>query len=271
MVRFDMPTLMMVSHGNSGNGGDPAGALADVVRDQWDGPVRHGYMRSQPSLPDQLDRLKQDHEADRLIVFPLFFSEGYLVVDELPRNLRDAGLGEAIILPPAINLPGFLEMVGRQINTSLARRGWCETQSSVFLVPHGLKTLTAALPETIRFAKDLGRLCTGVEICIGNIEGNPSLADWRTIGSRKNVLMVPMLAGGGTHADDDLPEMIGVKSGDAIEILGPVGEWPQLPDLILAEAAKHGASRLRPSGDYRPCHDKSGHNTSREETGATRL
>ncbi|HAY47454.1 MAG TPA: cobalamin biosynthesis protein CbiX, partial [Thalassospira sp.] len=39
MSDFEMPTLMMVSHGNSGNGGDPAGDLARSVAADWNGPV----------------------------------------------------------------------------------------------------------------------------------------------------------------------------------------------------------------------------------------
>jgi len=253
MTSFGMPTLMMVSHGNSGNGGDPAAALADAVRDHWAGPVRHGYMRSTPSVPDQLAKLKRDHEADDLIVFPLFFSEGYLVFEELPRNLRDAGLDRAVILPPAINLPGFTAMVARHVQAAMSRRGWDGSETSVFLVPHGLKTLTEPLPETVRFAKELGSACAGSEICIGNIEGDPSLRDWRTIGSRKHALIVPMLAGGGMHACTDLPEMIAAQPGETIEMLAPIGEWAELPDLILAEAARFVRHRPdRSKGLHRP-------------------
>jgi sirohydrochlorin ferrochelatase len=239
MAEFDMPTLMIVSHGNSGNGGDPAGTLAEAVRDHWSGFVHHGYMRSQPSVADQLAKLKRNHDASELIVFPLFFSEGYLVFQELPRNLRDAGLDRAVILPPAINLPGFAEMVSRHVNSAMVRRGWDCSETSVFLVPHGLKTLTKALPETVRLANEVGQFCPDAEICIGNIEGNPSIRDWRKIGSRKRAVIVPMLAGGGTHATTDLPEMIAGQPDEAIEILDPIGEWAELPDLILKEAAKY--------------------------------
>lgn len=234
-----MPTLMIVSHGNSGNGGDPAGTLAEALRDQWDGPVRHGYMRSEPSVPDQLAKLKRDDAENELIIFPLFFSEGYLVFDELPRNLRHAGLDQAVMLPPAINLPGFAAMVARRVNSAIVRRCWTSAETSVFLVPHGLKTLTKALPETVRLANEVGQFCPDAEICIGNIEGNPSLRDWRTLGSRKRAVIVPMLAGGGTHATTDLPEMIAGQQDEAIEILDPIGEWSELPDLILTEAVKH--------------------------------
>lgn len=241
MTQFEMPTLMMVSHGNSGNGGDPAGDLAKSVAPDWDGPVRHAYMRSQPALPDQLEKLKRSGEAARLIIFPLFFSEGYLVFEELPRDLHLAGLNDAVILPPALNLPGFAELVAGRAKSAIAKRGWLAEDTSVFLVPHGLKTLRRALPETVRFADQVGRICSGAEICIGNIEGHPSLADWRSIGSRRNALVIPMLAGGGTHACEDLPEMIDARSGEEIEILAPIGQWSELPDLVLAEAMRHVA------------------------------
>ncbi|RCK49221.1 sirohydrochlorin chelatase [Thalassospira profundimaris] len=241
MSDFEMPTLMMVSHGNSGNGGDPAGDLARSVAPDWNGPVTHGYMRSQPSLPEQLDGLVHAGNAERLIVFPLFFSEGYLVFEELPRDLERAGLGDAVILPPALNLPGFDDLVAQKAMVAMARRGWASGETSVFLVPHGLKTLTEALPETVRFGDQVGRLCGGAEICIGNIEGDPSLADWRTIASRKKAVIVPMLAGGGTHARQDLPELINARAGEEIEILPPVGQWAELSDLVLAEAKRHVA------------------------------
>lgn len=255
MTQFDMPTLMMVSHGNSGNGGDPAGDLAKSVAPDWDGPIRHAYMRSQPALPDQLDMLKRNGEAHRLIIFPLFFSEGYLVFEELPRDLHRAGLTDAVILPPALNLPGFAELVAGRARSAIAQRGWQADETSVFLVPHGLKTLKQALPETVRFADQVGRICAGAEVCIGNIEGHPSLADWRTIGSRKNAVVIPMLAGGGMHAREDLPEMIDARDGEKIEILAPIGQWTELPDLVLSEAMRHVARfggqavPLGPTGD----------------------
>jgi sirohydrochlorin ferrochelatase len=241
MSDFEMPTLMMVSHGNSGNGGDPAGDLARSVAPDWNGPVAHGYMRSQPSFPDQLEALKRKGHANRLIIFPLFFSEGYLVFEELPRALDHAGLGDAVILPPALNLPGFDDLVAQRVRSALARREWGADETSVFLVPHGLKTLTEPLPETIRFGQQVGRLCRGAEICIGNIEGQFSLADWRDLGSRNKVLFVPMLAGGGTHAREDLPELINPRDGEDIEILPPIGQWAELPELVLAEAGRHVA------------------------------
>lgn len=255
MTGFEMPTLMMVSHGNSGNGGDPAGDLAKVAAPDWNGVVSHGYMRSTPTLSAQLDALKISGNAKRLIIFPLFFSQGYLVSEELPNDLDRAGLNDAVILPPTLNLPGFTEMVAHRVRTAIARRGWEMDETSVFLVPHGLKTLTKPLSETVRFGHRLGRICGGAEICIGNIEGNPSLADWRDIGSRKKALILPMLAGGGMHAREDLPEMIDARRGDEIEILPPIGQWAELPDLVLAEAERHvvrfggQAVPLGPTGD----------------------
>lgn len=241
MTDFEMPTLMMVSHGNSGNGGDPAGDLARKVAPDWNGPLSHGYMRSQPALADQLEMLKASGAADRLIVFPLFFSEGYLVFEELPDILHQAGLSDSVILPPAINLPGFGEMIAARVRASATRRGWDLTETSVFLVPHGLKTLMQALPETVRLADRLSRLCVGAEVCIGNIEGSPSLTDWRDIGSHRQAIIVPMLAGGGTHAREDLPEMLDAKDGERVEVLPPIGQWPELPELVLAEAERHVA------------------------------
>lgn len=241
MSDFEMPTLMMVSHGNSGNGGDPAGDLARSVAPDWNGPVSHGYMRSNPSLPDQLASLKRSGHAERLIIFPLFFSEGYLVFEELPRDLERAGLGDAVVLPPALNLPGFDDLVASKIRAAAANRRWRLDEMSVFLVPHGLKTLTAPLPETVRFARQVQGLCAGPEICIGNIEGKPSLADWRDLSTHKKNLIIPMLAGGGTHAREDLPELISARDGEEIEILDPIGQWPELPGLVLDEAGRHVA------------------------------
>jgi len=241
MPHFEMPTLMMVSHGNSGNGGDPAGDLARTIAPDWNGRVSHGYMRSRPSVSDQLEILKETADANRLLVFPLFFSEGYLVFEELPAKLHEAGLGDTVILPPAINLPGFCEMIAAHVHASARNRGWSLSETSVFLVPHGLKTLTDPLPETVKLADRLGRICVGAEICIGNIEGAPSLGDWRDIAAHRQAIIVPMLAGGGTHAREDLPELLDVKSDERVEVLSPIGQWSELPGLVLAEAERHVA------------------------------
>lgn len=239
MIETEMPTLMMVSHGNSGDRGDPAADLAGAIAPDWNGLVVHGYMRSEPGFANQLMALSKTGDADRLIIFPLFFSDGYLVSREIPEILLDAGLSDAVVLPATHNLPGFTELASQHVRRTLNRRGWDGADTTVFLVPHGLKTATESQPDMMRFADRLRRQTPSCDIQIANIEGAPSLTDWRSMSSRKNALFVPMLAGGGTHARQDLPEMIARQQGEEIAILPPVGAWNDLPELVRAEAERH--------------------------------
>ncbi|MFH1806738.1 MAG: CbiX/SirB N-terminal domain-containing protein [Pseudomonadota bacterium] len=232
------PTLLMVAHGTSVAGGDPARRLADRVRSSWDGPVHFGYMRSTPGLAPVLRRLCETGLAHRLVVIPLFFSTGYLVQTELPQRLHEAGLEDACVLPPVIGLEGFKVMMVGQIRAVLHQQGWRAGDSTVFLVPHGLKILTEPLPETVVLAKALGSMIPGIDVQIACIEGQPSLTHWRTMSRRKQAVFLPMLAGGGVHARDDVPEMISAHDDEAVQVMKPVGTWAELPGLIVSAGVR---------------------------------
>lgn len=230
------PTLLIVAHGTRRNGENPAARLAMQMRAVWPGRVTFACMRSQPELPDVLGALGKMDRAAGLVVLPFFFAYGDLVTSEIPDQLVRHGLGHARILPPIIGLNGFLPALAAVIEDAQLKQGWESPQSSVFLVSHGLKSLTRPLPEIEKLARRLGARMSGAEINIANIEGAPSLADWRQMTQRSHTLFVPFLAGGGVHAHEDLPEMIGADGKDVsdgtLHVTDPVGEWPILVGLV---------------------------------------
>ncbi|WP_143589505.1 sirohydrochlorin chelatase [Thalassospira mesophila] len=231
-------TLLIVAHGTSAEGGNPAGELANGLRARWNGCVCHAYMRSTPDLASVLADLKTQGKAGRLVVVPLFFSEGYLVTEEMPSILADAGLHDAMVLPPVTGLRGFVPMVADHIVRALALNTWQAGETTLFLVPHGLKTLTEPLAEQVWLAQRIINVVPELSVRVANVEGAPSLTDWRSMTTSRNNMFLPLLAGGGVHARFDLPEMMVLDAAERAHVLAPLGTWGELPDLILRQAQK---------------------------------
>ncbi|WP_417842215.1 sirohydrochlorin chelatase [Thalassospira sp.] len=231
-------TLLIVAHGTSVADGDPAGVLARQLRPHWNGPVTHAYMRSDPGLRSVLGKMMQAGQTARLVVVPLFFSAGYLVNDELPAILNEAGLRHAMVLPPVTGLHGFIPMVADCLATTLAARNWQAGETTLFLVPHGLKSLKEPSDEQIWQAQRIANVVPELSVKIANVEGQPSLGDWRSMADRPHSMFLPLLAGGGVHARTDVPEMMALTEADEAVVLSPIGIWPELPPLILDQAQK---------------------------------
>ncbi|AUG54508.1 sirohydrochlorin chelatase [Thalassospira marina] len=229
-------TLLIVAHGTSVEDGDPAGVLAHRLAPKWFGDVVPAYMRSDPALVDVLADLTAQGKTDRLLVMPLFFSAGYLVTEELPEILSRAGLHHAMVLPPVTGLGGFVPMVARHLEQALLGQGWFAHDTTLFLIAHGLKTLKEPTDEQIWLAQRIANVVPELAVRITNIEGAPSLNDWRDRADRPNRLFLPVLAGGGIHAREDVPAMLSLMPGDNGVLLDPVGVWQALPPLILEQA-----------------------------------
>jgi sirohydrochlorin ferrochelatase len=237
-------TLLIVAHGTSVEDGDPAGMLARQLRPDWNGHVAHAYMRSDPDLRLVLAKLKQGGQTDRLLVMPLFFSAGYLVTKELPAILKEAQLRHAMVLPAVTGLHGFDPMVANSLDAELAARHWLADETTLFLVPHGLKSQSEPSDEQIWLAQRIRNVVPELSVKIANVEGQPSLADWRSMADRPRNVFLPLLAGGGIHARKDVPEMMALARSDPALVLPPIGVWNALPSLILDQAFKRTRSSV---------------------------
>ncbi len=231
-------TLLIVAHGTSVANGDPAGDLARKLSPTWFGDVIPAYMRSKPGLEQVLAELAQQGKTERVLVVPLFFSAGYLVTEELPKILDRAGLSRAMVLPPVTGLNGFVPMVARYLEQTLLVENWAASDTTLFLIAHGLKTLREPTSEQIWLAQRITNVLPDLSVRVVNIEGQPSLQDWRHKTDRPNQLFLPILAGGGVHAREDVPEMLSLSGQDNGVLLDPIGTWPVLPPIILAQAAQ---------------------------------
>lgn len=231
-------TLLIVAHGTSVENGDPAGDLARKLAPAWFGDVVPAYMRSEPGLEQVLTDLAAQGKTDRLLVVPLFFSAGYLVTEELPKMLAGAGLSHAMVLPPVTGLNGFVPMVARYLEQTLLIQNWAASDTTLFLIAHGLKTLREPTSEQIWLAQRVANVLPELSVRVVNIEGQPSLQDWRQKTDRPNRLFLPILAGGGVHAREDVPDMLALTGQDQGVLLDPVGTWPVLPPIILEQAAQ---------------------------------
>lgn len=240
MITYQRPTLLVVSHGNQENYLDawesPAKALADRLGPRWQGLATFGYMRVKPGLEEQCKSIEAQGEG-RLVVFPLFFANGHLVQTELPNRLKAMKATNVHILPPAVCLSGCDKMLATHIGKFAHDKGWYPECFSVVLVFHGLKTDKTPAPEATVLAQRLAENPVCDDVVIAQIEGKPSLRDWKSMVARQKVIFIPMLAGGGTHERVDIPEMIGCSNDIETKIFPPVGRWSALEDLVLMHAS----------------------------------
>ncbi|MDP2699819.1 sirohydrochlorin chelatase [Thalassospira sp.] len=238
-TRIKQPDILVVAHGASLRGGNPAAIFVRRLRFLVPGKtVMLAFMRASPQIADVLAQMHHDRTRE-MLVFPLFFSKGHLVKTELPAGLCDAGFGAATLLPSAITLDGLADMMARRLRDHLAVRHRSGRESTLFVVTHGLKTLMAPLPEILHLMAHIQTGLPELNIFNANIDGHPSLSDWRSKARGRHSVFLPLLTGGGVHAAQDVPALIAPGAGEDADILEPVGIWPELPSVLMAYIRCH--------------------------------
>jgi uroporphyrin-III C-methyltransferase/precorrin-2 dehydrogenase/sirohydrochlorin ferrochelatase len=250
--------LLLAAHGSRR---DPAAALvverlAAALRTRGlTDEVVTAYHQGTPGFGVALDRL----QATRVVVLPLFTSEGYYTEQVLPQALRNSrrfGLVELRQAPPLGTHPALADLLRKRIEHLTQTEDLQLSQRDVLLIGHGTTRHPRSRETTLRLAEALRQAGVGGEVATGFLDDEPSVEAALAALTAPSTIVVPFLLGGGSHASTDLPARLGLVGGLGLDSLirGTVGRRRIILDRplgadeslveLLADLARRELSRF---------------------------
>jgi uroporphyrin-III C-methyltransferase len=252
--------LVLAAHGSRR---DPAAnALVRLLAEGLRGrrlfdEVAVAFHQGEPGFDTVLDELV----ADEVTVVPLLTSAGHYSEAVLPQALaRNRRFGALRLrqTPPVGTHPGVAPLVARRVTEILREQHLNREDVALVLVGHGTRRHPQSRAATEHLAETLRRRRVAGDVAAAFLDDDPPLEQVAAAGRRPTLLVVPFLIGGGTHALEDLPRLVGLAAdgpfdgrvGDRrVLIDGAVGGYAGLAEIVVDLARKHTpppAPRFRP-------------------------
>jgi sirohydrochlorin ferrochelatase len=225
--------LLIVSHGQPSDPEPP-----EVRLHALGGEVeRHlpGWQIETATLaaPGALMRAVARFRGKRFAVYPLFMSDGWFVSSNLPKRLAEAEGADFVTLPPLGLDEGLPGLVRRVVMDELATRFMKPASSTVILTAHGSPRDPRPRAAAMRQAALLNAEVK--EVRIGFVDEVPHIRDVSQI--EGPAISLPLFAATNGHVRIDVAEAL-EAAGFSGPILPPIGEHPDIPELIAACAER---------------------------------
>ena len=253
--------LVLAAHGSRR---DPAAnalvrRLAESLRGRrlFD-EVAVAFHQGEPGFHAVLDEL----DAEEVTVVPFLTSAGHYTEVVLPEGLARNRRFATVRLrqtPPVGTHPGVAPLVARRV-TELLREQHAERESvALVLVGHGTRRHANSRAATEQLADTLRRRRVAGEVVAAFIDDDPTVDAVVGRIRLQTVLVVPFLIGGGAHALEDIPRLVGLPEGgdprggrvDGRRFLidHAVGAHPGLEEIVVDLARRHTPP---PAPKFRP-------------------
>ncbi|MEA2724927.1 MAG: uroporphyrin-III C-methyltransferase [Gemmatimonadales bacterium] len=251
--------LVLAAHGSRR---DPAAnalvrRLAEAVRSRrlFD-EVAVAFHQGEPRFDSVLDEIT----ADEVTVVPLLTSAGHYTDVVLPeclaRNHRFPGL-RLRQTPPVGTHSGIAPLVARRVAEVLRSNEIPRHSASLAIVGHGTPRHPESRGSALQLAETLRRRRVAGEVLAAFIDDDPPLQALLDTATLPHVVVVPFLIGGGTHASEDIPRLLGLADWRLatanrrrrVIVDQPIGTYPGLVEIIIDLARRHApppAPRFRP-------------------------
>jgi sirohydrochlorin cobaltochelatase len=196
-----------------------------------------GFAHGEPTIESQVKSM----ECGRLIVVPLFVSDGYFVNTVVPdrvESARRAGLTVEYTEPVGTH-ERVTEVIMRRGLGALSQR---EETAGIALVGHGSEQGSQNKETVHRHADRIRTSGPFTEVRSYFIEEEPTATRIPREFSTDTVVVVPVFVADGTHVREDIPEQIGVScrhgtvDGTDITCVGPVGTDPLVAGIVHERA-----------------------------------
>ncbi|MDA8231128.1 MAG: hypothetical protein M0006_07310 [Magnetospirillum sp.] len=252
--------LILVGHGSSGHAdaAAPIKALADGIRARARfAEVAAVFLKNPPAAERALDMVG----ADVAVVVPVFTGRGYYTDTLIPRAMGLAGAvtrrGNRTVLytPPVGEHPRLPLLLAGRARAAAAAAGFDPGTSTVLLIAHGSSRPGGAGATPRAIAAAIAGQAIFAETVLAFLEQDPKAAEWPSLVTHRDVVVLPLLVAQGMHASEDIPPLFGggrgtdaaapaEPSGHRVRIVAGIGAEPELVDIVvaMAEAALATAS-----------------------------
>lgn len=234
----ERPALLLAAHGETGRGRANAAllGLADTLRRRFPGlPIAAGVLNGTPALEEAAVALP----GGRIVVYPLFMSDGYYVARVLPRRLQlvRPGARPPEILTPLGLDPDLVHLVARRVRDAAPGNPYLTRALTVLLVAHGSAHSPRSRLATEAFAASLRARLGGAEVTTAYLD-EPPFAGEVVLDLPQRAVVVSLFAGDGTHSGIDVPQMLQSAGRGDVPVVGPVGADPRIEQIVAASVRK---------------------------------
>ncbi len=204
---------------------------------RWVGAaVLHGA----PSLEHALEAAAR-RQVQRLLVYPVFMSDGYMVKQLLPRRLARAATaaGMALMQPLGVDRRLWSLLLTESVRTAETAR-LPPARTRLLVVGHGSSSAREPAESVLRMVESLRRRGIFASVEPAFIEEPPFLRDELRNRARPTVI-AGFFSGEGIHACRDVHAAV-EEAGAQAAYAGPIGAHPHVSALIMTAVARtlHG-------------------------------
>jgi sirohydrochlorin cobaltochelatase len=269
--------IVLMGHGTTLNAESAAPVLqhvAELRRRRCAAEVREAFWKQAPQIRDVLAGIR----APRVLIVPMFISEGYFSDEVIPAELGFAGeatngirirqtAGQTLIYcRPVGTHPSMTEVLLARAKEVVAKfpfpRAPLPKDISLFIAGHGTGR-NANSRKPVELQADLIR-AKGLyaEVRAVFMEEEPRITEVHALAPTKNIVVVPYFISDGLHVREDIPVMLGAPKrvvdkrleegrgswrnpmetkGKLIWLSASIRNEPHIADVIL-ELAREGAT-----------------------------
>lgn len=222
---FPDTTLVILGHGSTKNDGS-AGSVyqhaSELRRRGSFAEVREAFWKQEPKVAAVLEAIP----SPRVIIVPLFISEGYFTEEAIPealgfkqpgettwsRTLRRAGQTLVYTRPAGVH-PYLTEVLRQRAEEVIARHPFPRQPQpadlSLFIAGHGTERSAQsrrAIEDQVARLREAGGFAE-VQPCF--MEEPPRIADVPELAIARHIVLVPCFMADGLHVVEDIPVLLG--------------------------------------------------------------
>lgn len=227
--------MLLIAHGSSRvSGAQQIGHVSRLAEKSIFTEVAAAFLKGEPSLAPTLAAFK----SKRICAVPLLMSDG-IIAATMRREIAAVKGACDVVEGRPIGLSPFLSrLIARRVMSICLAHDLPTKSVNVVLAGHGTRADPASRNAAHAHATRLSAGSQFAAIASAFLEEPPSLeAAFAALSG--DVVVVGLFAGGGTHAERDLPAQIETarpRRGGALLYAGAIGDDPGVADLIIEEA-----------------------------------
>ncbi|MBR0830277.1 hypothetical protein JQ596_32705 [Bradyrhizobium manausense] len=232
--------LLLAAHGERRPDADNGGVFRIAQALAGRGlEVAVGFISGAPTIREALQTLV----ADRVLVYPLFASNGYFTRDRLVQILdeaNDAGRSVEMLTPLGLD-PGLPSVVMQQARGAAQEHGLAPGACTMILLAHGSQRNPASRQSTEELARAIERHGVFRKVEVAFLEEQPSLDDAAAAVAGPGVV-VGVFSGEGLHGARDAPGLVARLGRSEIVFAGIMGTAPGIAELVAQAVAARQAT-----------------------------
>lgn len=258
--------LLLLAHGSTENPDSSAPAWRHAGRLRSSGTfasVHCAFWKEEPGFRTVWPSI----EEEEVYVVPLFVSEGWMTREIIPRELeldgRTTRRGRHTIhyCDPVGSHESMTELLLQRAH-EVIRDTVSAADTSLLIVGHGTprnRKSSEAIRNQVERIRNTGHPSdlTFAEVGEAFMEESPFVADWSSLTTSPNVVVVPFFISDGLHSYEDIPVLLGIESaaseaasrnevfrhnpherdGRKLYYTSAIGSSPAISEVILDQVA----------------------------------